>query len=126
MVTAMTMIVNRCESSRVGQVTLRISPRVSRRYLTNALGCFSFFSGAAFLTEPLRFSILSSSANFYFTSKGKVRPLRRTFIKIIQGVQDLNPQPTVLETVALPIELTPYPGLTQEVRHQDRVNLLTY
>ena len=25
-----------------------------------------------------------------------------------QGVQDLNPQPTVLETVALPIELTPY------------------
>ncbi len=25
-----------------------------------------------------------------------------------QGVQESNPQPTVLETVALPIELTPY------------------
>src|SRR5690606_6250594 len=25
-----------------------------------------------------------------------------------QGVQDSNPQPTVLETVALPVELTPY------------------
>lgn len=27
---------------------------------------------------------------------------------LLQGVQDSNPQPTVLETVALPFELTPY------------------
>ena len=27
---------------------------------------------------------------------------------MIQGVQESNPQPMVLETIALPIELTPY------------------
>ena len=29
------------------------------------------------------------------------------YITLKQGVQESNPQPTVLETVALPIELTP-------------------
>ena len=29
-------------------------------------------------------------------------------LPIIQGVQESNPQPMVLETIALPIELTPY------------------
>jgi hypothetical protein len=29
-------------------------------------------------------------------------------LPMIQGVQESNPQPMVLETIALPIELTPY------------------
>ena len=34
----------------------------------------------------------------------------RAWIYYEQGRQELNPQPTVLETVALPIELHPYPS----------------
>ena len=32
----------------------------------------------------------------------------RHFVKKWQGHKDLNPEPTVLETAALPIELYPY------------------
>src|SRR5512136_2143052 len=36
-------------------------------------------------------------------------PSARYFFGSWQGVRDSNPQPTVLETATLPIELTPYP-----------------
>ena len=35
-----------------------------------------------------------------------------------QGQKDLNPQPTVLETATLPIELYPY-GAENEIRTRD-------
>ncbi len=38
----------------------------------------------------------------------KRHPTRRLFCEIWQGHKDLNPEPTVLETAALPIELYPY------------------
>ena len=47
-------------------------------------------------------------AKFLFTHNKKVVLNRTTFCEKWQGHKDLNPEPTVLETAALPIELYPY------------------
>ena len=47
-------------------------------------------------------------AGFLFIYNKKVVLNWTTFCKFWQGHKDLNPEPTVLETAALPIELYPY------------------
>ena len=47
-------------------------------------------------------------AKFLFIHNKKVVLNRTTFCEKWQGHKDLNPEPTVLETAALPIELYPY------------------
>ena len=47
-------------------------------------------------------------AEFLFIYNKKVVLNWTTFCKFWQGHKDLNPEPTVLETAALPIELYPY------------------
>ena len=47
-------------------------------------------------------------AKFLFINNKKVVLNRTTFCEKWQGHKDLNPEPTVLETAALPIELYPY------------------
>ena len=47
-------------------------------------------------------------AGFLFIYNKKVVLNWTTFCKLWQGHKDLNPEPTVLETAALPIELYPY------------------
>ena len=47
-------------------------------------------------------------ARFLFIYNKKVVLNWTTFCKFWQGHKDLNPEPTVLETAALPIELYPY------------------
>ena len=47
-------------------------------------------------------------AGFLFIYNKKAVHFWTTFCKFWQGHKDLNPEPTVLETAALPIELYPY------------------
>ena len=115
--TAITIAVKRQDSSRVGQVTLRSSPRVSRRYRVTGLTDWTLFLSTFLLDWVFLlffvFFIFSSATTHHYLYLLKSRMslwedycLPRGYN--IQGVQELNPQPTVLETVALPIELTPY------------------
>ena len=53
-------------------------------------------------------------AKFLFINNKKVVLNRTTFCEKWQGHKDLNPEPTVLETAALPIELYPYIYQTAE------------
>src|SRR5690349_19245805 len=92
-ITARTNSVSWRASGQVGQDTLRNSPAVSRK--NNWIG--------------LDFLLLSLSATMssfvLLTAKTPPYIQRRCHL---QARQDLNPQPLVLETSALPIELLAY------------------
>lgn len=84
--------VNCLTSGQVGQDTLRSSPAVSLKNAVKAFGLltFAFLSAKVLLLRFLRL---------------KRRPSHSGVVFFRQARQDLNPQPLVLETSALPIEL---------------------
>ena len=55
-------------------------------------------------------------AGFLFIYNKKAVHFWTTFCKFWQGHKDLNPEPTVLETAALPIELYPYFYLSSKAK----------
>ena len=92
-ITMSTRMVSWRASGQVGQETLRNSPVVSR----NNAGWRFAFSLSIFLSQGRTPSCIL---------RLKRRPCRRRCH--LQARQDLNPQPLVLETSALPIELLAY------------------
>ena len=92
--TTITTFVKRQASWGVGQVTLRSSPIVSRHQRTRKFGLFI-------------------SSSFFLAWSSPVKCLKRRLcgrrrLASKQARQESNPQPPVLETGALPIELLAY------------------
>jgi hypothetical protein len=96
--TTITMTVKLRASGQVGQDTLRNSPVVSRKKRWILFSC-------------LDFSSLPATASSFFSDGDNAAsqlPKRVGRRCCLQARQDLNPQPLVLETRALPIELLAY------------------
>jgi hypothetical protein len=89
-ITSKTKPVNWRASGHVGQDTLRSSPIVSRKNDWIALG---------FLPLPFSAKMDSFNGSYGYSAA------QSAALSILQARQDLNPQPLVLETSALPIEL---------------------
>src|SRR5436190_14757248 len=99
-------------SARVGQATLRSSPRTSRRNCAGVVraslgrggagvaGRLRAWGSPAPSNEPCRWSIR-------FCCRFIAMDVDGSFEWEVQGRRDSNPQPAVLETAALPVELLP-------------------
>ena len=96
-ITNKTRPVNCRASGQVGQETFRNSPVVSRKYCCIAFG-FLLLSFSAKLNS---FLFLTAKTPPWFSGVAFI-------LSCLQARQDLNPQPFVLETNALPIELLAY------------------
>src|SRR3954467_11682903 len=98
-------------SWRVGHATLRISPRTSERYCfgvvrSRAGCCAGARCGRAVVPADGRVGPSPPwRAIWRFVCRFTVTP--RALSRLEQGRRDSNPQPPVLETGALPVELLP-------------------
>ena len=103
--TTITIVLSLVTSARDGQVTLRISARTSLKYLVMRLFASA---GAIGRSDFVCLTFQDTVSSGWFLPADRI-PATRCLEEIMQQArQDLNPQPAVLETAALPLELLAY------------------